>query len=205
MTEKERRVVEKLKALIADTPYKGEKETAIRVLKNYCLKHNISEADLDGVEIREFTYELGDQDSHNIFICVSFHYFKKNKRIVNIAELDAVESFWHRRGQRNSNFVKLLCSPGDFAALIAEFEIYKVAFKKQLKKWLAKQKFKFEKAFLDKHDLLIPVEAVKRIGESGPPDPGYLLEDLAYIDTLKDVEKVEIYKQIEQKRGQNHG
>lgn len=39
MTDKEKRIVDKLKAIIKNTPYEGEKSTAINVLKKYCLKH----------------------------------------------------------------------------------------------------------------------------------------------------------------------
>lgn len=155
MTDKERKIINKLKAIIKDTPYAGEKATAINVLKNYCLKHNIDESELEESEKKHFEYIVHGKQSdpaldENIalfeVICQKF-YERRN------------ENFWEQghRGYQDGHAFRyyLLMTSEDFINLIAEYEFYKKAFKKAYKKAFSDWERDFFRAFLKKQNLLL--------------------------------------------------
>lgn len=197
MTDKEKQIVEKLKRLINNTPYEGERNTALNVLKKYCLLHGITEEDLDGQEEVNFYYDLYDQNSFNIFQCVCFHFFSRRNRISRTSELDKFVSYFEYKHKRNSIFVEIKCSPGEFAALIGEFEVYKSSFNKQLKKRIAELKDKYLRAYLDKNNLLLPPDTKYLIGKEEPYSHQKFVEDLEYELLVKKTKKAEVYKQLE--------
>lgn len=197
MTDKEKQIVDKLKRLINNTPYEGERNTALNVLKKYCLAHGITEEDLDSQEEANFSYDLYDQNSYNIFQCVCFHFFNRRKRISHRNELDKFVSYFEYRHKRNSIFVEIKCSPSEFAALIGEFEVYKSSFNKQLKKRIAELKERYLRAYLDKNDLLLPPDTEYLIGKEEPYSHQKFVEDLEYELLVKKTKKAEVYKQLE--------
>lgn len=155
MNDKEKTIINKLKALIENTPYAGEKSTAINVLKNYCLKHNISDSELEDSEKKYFEYFVtgcrdGKHFDENIelfeVVCQKF-YERRN------------ESFWeqeHKGLQFKKQFRYLLyMTSTDFINLIAEYEFYKSAFKRSYKKAFAQWQKDFFRAFLKKQNLLL--------------------------------------------------
>ena len=198
MNDKERRIVDKLKALIANTPYEGEKQTAINVLKKYCLEHNISEEELDEPSEKEFQYDIAnDSWAYGLFKCVSFHFFDRKGEASQFNEKIRFYEYTDRK-YKHLLCVKIICSLADFAELIAEFQQYNSAFKKQLKRFLKKKNDEFQRAFLDKNNLLLPFDFYKRIGEERPEDQvKYFEEAISYEITLSEVKKIDIYKQLE--------
>lgn len=169
MTEKERKIIEKLKALIKDTPYEGEKQTALNVLKNYCLKHGINETELETKTEQKFTYKVkGLYSSEKInpidlFIVIARHYFKRQGK-----DFYKMGFEYYSDKRKNETHFYMTLPPSDFINLIAEYEFYAKAYKKAYKKQLRDFDFKFYRAFLMKHDLLFdpdPNEEQKELSE----------------------------------------
>lgn len=201
MNDEEKRIVNKLKALIDNTPYAGEKATALNVLKKYCEKHNISEEELNEPEEKTFDYDISRDDyTIGIFRCVAFWFF--DRKGINFSE---GLKFYTYKGKKFKHLAccEIHCKPADFVELVAEFEQYNAAFKKQLSRFLKKQKDEFKRAFLDKNNLLLPFDFYKRIGKEEPIDmQKAFIESAGYIYALSGAKSVEIHKQIgESKNG----
>jgi hypothetical protein len=196
MTDKERKIINKLKAIIKDTPYAGEKATAINVLKNYCLKHNIDESELQESEKKRFEYIVHGRQSDLVWdenialfevICQKF-YERRN------------ENFWeqgHRGYQDEHAFhYYLLMTSEDFINLIAEYEFYKKAFKKAYKKAFSDWEKDFFRAFLKKQNLLL-----------NPDDDDYfeaptqeqLAREKRSALIAEDIDEAKYHKQLEKK------
>jgi len=195
MTDKERRIVEKLQALIKDTPYAGEKATAISVLKNYCLKHGIEEWELNSNHKQTFEYVIRDNidnpfGEYNLFEVIARHFYERQN-----------ENFWeqgHRYYQKNKKTLVLLLemTSEDFVNLIAEYEFYKKAFNKSYKKAFEQWQRDYFRAFLMKQDLLFDADPNKEIRI---PTEEEIEREQRVISMTTDIKKVDFYKQLEAK------
>ena len=139
---KDERIIQKLKAIIADTPYPGERETALNVLKRYCLAHNISEEDLDNsIQEQIFSYDVPrgkNQEWAGLLRCISYHYFERKGK-AHEAESRFKQYTYRDQGLRNLINIEIKCYPAEFIEIIAEYEVYAAAFKKQVKAFLKKK------------------------------------------------------------------
>lgn len=195
MTDKEKRIVEKLQALIKDTPYAGEKETAINVLKNYCLKHGIEEWELNNNHKQTFEYIIHDNidnffGEYHLFSVIARHFYeRRNEDYFNQG---------HRYRQKKKKYLVLLLemTSEDFVNLIAEYEFYKKAFNKSYKKAFEQWQRDYFRAFLMKQNLLFnanPNEEVRI------PTSEEIEREQRVISMTTDIKKVDFYKQLKTK------
>lgn len=193
MTPKERAIIEKLQALIKSTPYEGEKQTALNVLKNYCLKHNINEAELATETEKMFTYIVnGSPEATNVitdydlFSVIARHYFNRQGK-------DFYQMGFTYRLEGNKTILKMNLTPSDFVNLIAEYEFYLKAYKKSYKKEFKDFQFRFYRAFLMQQDLLFKP---KEKSEEEYSEEA-IEEEMDVIKQSKKIDKVHYFKQIE--------
>lgn len=198
MNSKDERIIQKLKAIIDDTPYPGEREAALNVLERYCLAHNISEEDLDNsIEEQIFSYDIPRGENYEwaqLLRCVTYYYFeRKGKSFKGRSEL------YEYRAKKLRNLLRMefKCYPAEFIEIIAEYEVYAAAFKKQLNAFLKKKHKEFLRAFLDKNDLLLPPDYFKLIGKL---DMGEVVhqfwESASYELALEEASRVSTHKQL---------
>ena len=207
MTDEEKRIVKKLKAIINNTPYPGEKATAMNVLKNYCLKHGITSEQLDVDEEKEFEYIITDKYHICLYLLknISFWVFKRHEKRWS-DESFSVYVYCDPR-KKAYDIIRIRTTTAVFLEIIGEFEVYNVAFKKQLNNYIHDKRKEFTRAFLEAHDLLIPSDEVepKQIGKINPKDDEKRLwEAASYLDTLGKIEHVTVYKQLENHHKKNN-
>lgn len=200
MTEEEKRIVKKLKAIINNTPYDGEKNTALNVLKKYCLKHNISESDLDDNEKRYFEYVVNGKSCYekydenaSLFEVVARKFYERRN-----------EDFYeqgHRGGEFGGKYhYQLYMTYEDFISLISEYEFYKNAFKKAKKKSFTEWERNFFRAFLMKQKLLLkPTDE----DDMSIPTPDEIRREEQVMAMASGIKKANYYKQIGNKQGGN--
>ena len=200
MNSKDERIIQKLKAIIADTPYPGERETALNVLKRYCLAHNISEEDLDNsIQEQIFSYDVPrgkNQEWAGLLRCISYHYFERKGK-AHEAESRFKQYTYRDQGLRNLINIEIKCYPAEFIEIIAEYEVYAAAFKKQVKAFLKKKHEEFLRAFLDKNDLLLPPDYFKLIGKLDVEETMHQFwESASYELALEEASIVSTHKQL---------
>lgn len=155
MTEKEKRIVDKLKAIIKNTPYEGEKNTAINVLKKYCLKHNINFEELANTEeAQEFNYTIKEKVGYeyglvDFFITLIKKHFQRKKEDFSHKDV------WYYESKKNTYCFSLKVKTSDFFEIVAEYEFYSKHYVEEYKKQLKDFKMKYFRAFLSKHSLLL--------------------------------------------------
>lgn len=194
MTEKEKRIIEKLKALIKDTPYEGEKKTALNVLKNYCLKHNIDEAELELEMTKKFEYVIHGSissettiDDYTIFSVIARHYFKRQGK--DFYEM----GFRYYEKTPNKLILFMELPPQDFVNLISEYEFYLKAYKKEHKKAFKNFERTFYRAFLMQQDLLFPADPDEEQKELTGEE---LEREIEVINQSSKIKKVQYFKQL---------
>ena len=193
MTEKERRIVEKLQALIKNTPYAGEKQTAINVLKNYCLKHNISEEELGSVELQNFEYIIKDNPNNKfdlwwLFEVIGRHYYERTGR--NFFD----EDIRYHVESKKKTFLFLRITSSDFVNLISEYEFYARNFSKEKRKAIKEFERNFFRAFLMKQDLLFESDITE---EDYFLDPKEIAREQQVMAMAEDIAENKFLKQIE--------
>lgn len=199
MTEEEKRIVKKLQGIINDTPYPGEKATALNVLKKYCLKHGITLDQLETDEEKVFDYEIVDKSNTGgvLLLSIVFWTLKRHKKPWHDERMLSFR--YNCRSKQSVRLYKIKTTTEIFLEIISEFEVYFRAYKKQVRNYLRDMKIEFTRAFLDAHDLLLPSDEFKpkRIGEEKLEDDiKRFWEAAAYRETLSRVEHVTVHKQI---------
>lgn len=194
MTEKDKRIINKLKAIISNTPYAGEKSTAINVLKKYCLKHNIDESDLESDEKKYFEYIVSGKapyeeydENASLFIVVAEKFYERRN-----------EDFFeqgHKGGQIDDKYYyRLFMTYADFVSLIAEYEFYKNAFEKARKKAFQEWQRNFFRAFLMKQNLLLKCKDEEDYFEM--PTEEEMKREQQVVAMSEDIKKCNYHKQI---------
>ena len=150
MTDREKRIIKKLQAIIKGTPYEGEKATAMNVLRNYCKTQHInldelSDDELNANEIKERYYEFVDNGYRGQLvtqvICRCMSEFGRPQREIR----------YGIRGKKKIYLIEV--NSEEYLTIVTRCELYWKAYKEQLKQ--------FNLAFLMKNHLLgeAPIDA----------------------------------------------
>ena len=192
MTDKEKRIVDKLKAIIKNTPYEGEKNTTINVLKKYCLLHNLNFEELANTEeLQEFNYTIKEKVGYDYglvdFFCTLIKkHFQRKKEDFNYKDI------WFYESKKNKYSFTLKMKTSDFFEIVAEYEFYSKHYVKEYEKQLIDFKMKYFRAFLSKHSLLLePSDDDEK--ELTAKEERLFFEAKIMAD---DIEKINYFKQI---------
>ena len=153
MTEKEKRIVEKLKAIINNTPYEGEKATALNVLRNYCKKHNLDlntilSKEPSGGDVKDHIYEFTNSSKYRrklVFQTVANYMQRKG--------FDHKGLSYTQFGKRIRVYIPKVTSE-DYLIIVTLCELYWKGFKNQIDD--------FYIAFLTKNQLFIEPDSIEQ-------------------------------------------
>ena len=180
----------KIKAL-SEEGVGGERAAAEQLLASMMKQYGISPDELEGDAVEYRLAYVGDGPyDYKLFVQIAykFHYGPGKPRIADLRKAPAkYKKQWADAGlgPKNAN-VGLHCTKAEFIEIVSIFELYKVD--------LVRQMAIFYYAYLDKNNLLLPVE-----GES-PDLTDEEIDRLLSAERMKTgIKKQELYKQIEAK------
>jgi hypothetical protein len=178
MTDKQKSVLTKIKAIIDDTPYEGERESATAMFNRLCKKYGIEPSDFESEEMTIKWIKIPKDKGEKLVI---------NQTVWKIHEerLKRQPSLWSNGNPGYKNKLGIKLTNSELIELSAYVDFYLKAYRRELEI--------FTSAFIQANDLGIDSEF---LGSSREEKLFYGEEELKVMKLSSALEKNEYYARI---------
>lgn len=182
MTDKQKSILSKIKAIIDDTPYDGERESATAMFNRLCKKYGIEPSDFENAELgtKFIKYPKDCMEKRIVYHAIWKIHEDKFKR---------QPSLWSRGDKKNHIGIKL--TNAELIELSAYVDFYLLAFRREVDL--------FTTAFIHANSLACSAKFLGRSIES--ESMFYTDEELKIMKMTLALEKNEYYARLGTKRG----